>query len=858
MNYLEFTMMKLKKRASAHAGSRIVNNGHSSVPTQDVSGGIEGKESLGAGSPENSRNVSGEVSEGSGAHETPQVSSPKRSSRRRMLNRNLTEEFSPIEELIGEPSDFKEAADTVEELVEDLPVFENLSELDLNTEAGRESALQYLRSEAVTRWMIQHGSQDALQEMINDLLKMPKKAKVRPTKVDEGARHSPLRPVALKSEAIRKRVPPAKGSVAELGDQYRLGQPSMVGALATANQEKLHHVIKFLAGAAAGVPAETPPIGCKTQDQHDLDELASTAQRILQRRPDLAHLPRAVRLRKIASMASRELHKAELSRISRKPKATSDGSGSDTPPSSGPSGGSSDSGSESVGDTIGTSSSGESVGSYDRRDHFVENSVSSCASDSDSDQEHSKQRKKRERQRMGSMNSLGTPRKVKTGSDNADAAVAPASPVSPGVMMFGDDDLKMWTIGTAAYKQGLNWEAYVHHKQAYDNYMQHKGKWSERTFKSVIHAKLVPTVCATCGFLRGKWHKVDDAQLILKLEKVLRPSRSTDFAVELRALRLVKHKHSDEPLISRYEVFAEKFIYKCAEAEDAGKRIKPNVIKAAFKAEVEKENVLKHWLQEVQWNGVERAHRRLLRKLREARSVEQLFHGSKPELKTRGEVADGSEDDMNGRVRGPRQPRYTQPKRHLSAALLKRRISNSLKKRVLPTGSRFNHGSSRIPAGSSGAARAPLKSDRGPKIREWNYDKRGASWHTDADLYECYDRPCQRPFCQRCRLHGHTAEYCRKADDTPGLTREGYAQENAKGKAAIQAPPPTRRINSSKRAVEERSSDSDANVEESASRSGRLAQSNHGGSRRDQSSQYRGGSDDDLGSTSQSRSRICL
>ena len=44
---------------------------------------------------------------------------------------------------------------------------------------------------------------------------------------------------------------------------------------------------------------------------------------------------------------------------------------------------------------------------------------------------------------------------------------------------------------------------------------------------------------------------------------------------------------------------AEKFLYKCAEAEDAGKRIKWNVIKNAFSDAVRTETVLKHWMQEV-------------------------------------------------------------------------------------------------------------------------------------------------------------------------------------------------------------------------------------------------------------------
>jgi hypothetical protein len=40
----------------------------------------------------------------------------------------------------------------------------------------------------------------------------------------------------------------------------------------------------------------------------------------------------------------------------------------------------------------------------------------------------------------------------------------------------------------------------------------------------------------------------------------LRPSRSTDFAVELRALKLFDSKQSSDSLMARYSAFAEKFI----------------------------------------------------------------------------------------------------------------------------------------------------------------------------------------------------------------------------------------------------------------------------------------------------------
>ncbi len=132
------------------------------------------------------------------------------------------------------------------------------------------------------------------------------------------------------------------------------------------------------------------------------------------------------------------------------------------------------------------------------------------------------------------MKGLGTLKKSATGNGAAPAATRDA----PGLLLFGDDELKQWTIGTAAYKQGLNGEAYVHHKQAYDNYMPHKGKWSDRSFKSIIHAKLVPTVCAICGFRRSKWRDIEDSTLILKLERVLSLLVGVGFGYYIRSIEV--------------------------------------------------------------------------------------------------------------------------------------------------------------------------------------------------------------------------------------------------------------------------------------------------------------------------------
>jgi hypothetical protein len=132
-----------------------------------------------------------------------------------------------------------------------------------------------------------------------------------------------------------------------------------------------------------------------------------------------------------------------------------------------------------------------------------------------------REREKREADKLkdgSGSDSSGSSIKSDSGSESVRDTEPAATRDAPALLLFGDDELKKWTIGTAAYKQGLNWEAYVRHKQAYDNYMQHKGKWSDRSFKSIIHAKLVPTVCAICGFRRSKWRDIENSTLILKLE----------------------------------------------------------------------------------------------------------------------------------------------------------------------------------------------------------------------------------------------------------------------------------------------------------------------------------------------------
>ena len=114
-----------------------------------------------------------------------------------------------------------------------------------------------------------------------------------------------------------------------------------------------------------------------------------------------------------------------------------------------------------------------------------------------------------------------------------------------------------------------------------------------------------------------------------------------------------------------------------------------------------------------------------------------------------------------------------------------------MKKRLGPFGSK--KGRNNFGTGSSDK-RAPSKFQSGrasgEKRKHPGLDQRGEAWHSDKDLFECFNSPCHAPFCQRCGRHGHLASECRIPDDAAGINLKGYYQEEKKGKARIAGPPP--------------------------------------------------------------------
>jgi hypothetical protein len=260
-------------------------------------------------------------------------------------------------------------------------------------------------------------------------------------------------------------------------------------------------------------------------------------------------------------------------------------------------------------------------------------------------------------------------------------------------------------------------------------------------------------------------------------------------------------REGDETLQASYCSFAEKFLAKVAEAEDAGRPIKSVVVKSAFKTAIEKEVALKTWFEGDRWRGVNLAHSRLLRKLREARSWEAISKTvlkaktPAPSRESEQPTSDENESSPRNFRRAPR--RRSNNTRKESAGKSKGRFGHRLKS----GGRRGSNNNTRSRSNSTQDGKVTGKraghggTDREEKRRTWQgYDNRGESWHDDHSMFECYKKPCNAPFCQRCARHGHTADTCRVPDSVDGLNDRGYFQERRPGKAGPKKPPA--RINS--------------------------------------------------------------
>jgi hypothetical protein len=627
-----------------------------------------------------------------------------------------------------------------------------------------------------------------------------------------------------------------------LGASYRMGQYEQTGTSAR-RKASGRDTVRMAAQQERGVVPSTPSTG----DRYHNADAVSTLRKMLKEDPELGNLPVEQQLRMAARRINRRIDFGEFpakeSRANANKRTASEredeeedgkdsilpakgdqrksvlkakrsnvpvnsgrGGGDESPPSSGSSEGngsedspsgssdgrSSDNGSSSDDGEEDSASAGSSCGSGDDDSRESEQQYDTgdgfCVDDGEAsaDGKLEKAKKKVRKQpkqddvaaaasaskRASSVNSLGTPKKSEGTSSVSQG----------GNIYFGEDELKKWTTGSEKYKQGFNWPAYIHHKQNYDNYCQFKGVHAARTFKSVIHARLVPALCGFCGLRRRLWKEYEDATVILAIEKALRPSKSTDFALELKQIKIADDKELS--LMQNYTAFFENFSYKVAEAEDANRTIKPNVVKSTFKSAVAGHEILKLWLEEVPWRGLNKANARLLRKLREVRSWEQLQRKGITSAAKKQRTDD--DDAVEARPRQDGKKPFRGKRAGKAYALKKRTVKFTTGRKA-----RNNSGSSN----SSDNKRSFSKfkeSGRGSEFKRKHpgLDQRGETWHDNQELFECFHSPCQAPFCQRCGRHGHTASECRIPDDAPGINLRGYYQEEKKGKARIAGPPP--------------------------------------------------------------------
>jgi hypothetical protein len=640
---------------------------------------------------------------------------------------------------------------------------------------------------------------------------------------------------------------PSPADPAILGRGYRVG--AAVGQLAREHLQFQGRMQQLGARLnSRGAPESHMFPSDRMARFHPEDQrVLGTLRKVMEGRGEFEHLNSKQKIKAMSRLVREQLHQASL-----KPK-TKDDDGDDDSDGGNSSGGSVGSSNDSMGDSCnsGAADSRVSGESYQRNSFCASDSSPAPSDGGDSDQggnhggggsggdgsssegSHSDSEdgdKKRASMRKHSSNSLGTPKKKSSPVEKLSKRQLLKLPNSAAarqqLVLLGSEDLPMWKIGSAKYKNGFSWESYLHHKQAFDNYMAHRGRFSERTFKSVIHANLVPVVCASCGFSRSKWALVSDSKLILRIERVLRPSRSTDFAMELKGLKITRE--GDETLQASYSAFAEKFLSKVAEAEDAGRPIKSVVVKAAFKSAVDREVALKTWFEGDRWRGVNHAHARLLRKLREARSWEAI---SKSVLKAKtpasnrddaNDTSDQATEAPTGYRRAPRRrSNHTRGMRAGSRDVRSGgrgkfgdRNKSGGRGRDSRSGSsnstrkRFNGTQDKSRRADSNAA------DKGASRRTWQgYDQRGESWHDDCNLFECYKRPCNAPFCQRCAKHGHTADTCRVPDGVDGLNSSGYFQEKRPGKVGPKRPPP--RVNSTGKRRQDDDGDDDGSWRDS-------------------------------------------
>ncbi len=373
------------------------------------------------------------------------------------------------------------------------------------------------------------------------------------------------------------------------------------------------------------------------------------------------------------------------------------------------------------------------------------------------------------------------------------------------VMAANTAKLLQWKAGEEKDCKGFYWSTKLAVQQAWEQHSVTEDIHGYRTFKSCIHCQMIPIICAELMISRTQFDAMQDADLIDRIDKRLKPTGPVDYLIKLRAIKF-SHDTKDT-LLHRYRAFAEPFLQLCAEAHDAGCAINDESVKLAFKEACRPNNLMMMWLHEQRWSGATNAHRHIMENMKhfDTLSTLQSLNGNQAPAARQHQEAGNPNPQHNQQAASPAQPQQ-QPYYSRAQREEFRRQQNGVQQQ-----SGQPHA---FPAASAStqqhlsqqqqqcAAPNPLYQPQAPQQQRAQVnvmtpapaaaaapyehpglDARGSHWHPLGSA--CRYSPCTVAFCQGCGEHGHSAAQCKKRNKHANWNYSGYYAEQRPGQPAL-------------------------------------------------------------------------
>jgi hypothetical protein len=377
------------------------------------------------------------------------------------------------------------------------------------------------------------------------------------------------------------------------------------------------------------------------------------------------------------------------------------------------------------------------------------------------------------------------------------------------VMATNTAKLIQWKLGEEKDCKGFYWSTKLAVQQAWEQHSVTEDIHGYRTFKSCIHCQMIPIICAELMISRTQFDAMQDADLIDRIDKRLKPAGPVDYLIKLRAIKF--NHDTKDTLLHRYRAFAEPFLQLCAEAHDAGCAINDESVKLAFKEACRPNNLMMMWLHEQRWSGATNAHRHIMENMKQfdTLSTLQSLNGNQAPAAQQQQIAGVPNPQHNQQAASPAQPQQ-QPYYSRAQREEFRRQQNGVQQ--LPNQPHVPDRHS--PAASTStqpnvfqpqqqrAAPNPLYQPQAPQQQRAQVNAITSAPMTPAALYEhpgldargphwhplgsgCRYSPCTVAFCQGCGDHGHSAAQCKKRNKHANWNYSGYYAEQRPGQPAL-------------------------------------------------------------------------